>query len=195
MFPSTNMLDSLLSLLTTRPVLSIELHRELSECPCPRPAGLALISLSTGSLLGLNPNTPPVPTSVLLELILSASHNLSVAPLSAWSAVVEILFCDYERLTGVRVERFDVPVPCSEEEFEHFCAELALCGRNAIELLRASKVSSPTHDSVGSSEYSEADSDSDASVSGDELLHPVQHSPAGPDAAVRQDTRGRSDDG
>lgn len=137
----------------------------------------------------------PLPLSVLLELILSASVNLSAAPFSAWDAVVEILFCDYERLTGVSVERFDVPVPCSEEEFEHFCAVLALCGRNAIELLRLCEVSSPTHDSVGSSEYSEADSDSDASVSGDELLHPVQHSAAGPDAAVCQDTSGGSDDG
>ena len=104
------------------------------------------------------------------------------------------MFCEYERLTDSRVERFEVPVPCSEEEFEHFCAVLALCGRNAIELLRTCEISSPTHDSVDSAEYSSAESDSNASVSGDELLHTIQHSAAGSDTAVRQDTRGGFDD-
>lgn len=104
------------------------------------------------------------------------------------------MFCEYERLTDSRVERFEVPVPCSEDEFEHFCAVLALCGRNAIELLRTCEISSPTHDSVDSVDYSSAESDSNASVSGDELLHTIQHSAAGSDTAVRQDTRGGFDD-
>ena len=131
----------------------------------------------------------PVPLCILLELVACAALSFSAAPFSAFPAAVETLFCDYERLTGACVKRFEVSVPCGEEEFEQFCAVLALCGRNAIELLRTHQVESTAHACVDSSEYSEAESDdSSSALSGDELVCSIQHSAGGPHDTVCKDS-------
>ena len=154
--------------------------------------------LSIGSSLRIQPNqrtASPVSLSILLELVVFASVNLSVAPFESWDAVVECVFCDYERLTDTTVERFPVYVPCSAHEFDQFCSELALCGRYAVELLHASQVSSPSRVCVDSPEYSEAESDSsDSSVSGEEMVSTVEHNPRGSDNVLCENKGTGSDD-
>lgn len=183
------------SLLQTRPLLATELYNELRKyfilSPVPS-------HLSIGSSLRVQPNqrTPsPVPLSILLELIVFASVNLSVAPFESWHACVECVFCDYERLTETTVERFPVYVPCDAHEFDQFCSELALCGRYAVELLRESQISSPSRSRMDSSEYSEAESDSsDSSVSGEEMVSTIKHSSRGSDNVLCENKGDGSDD-
>lgn len=154
--------------------------------------------LSIGSLLRIEANSrtvSPVPLSTLLELIICASVNLSVAPFESWDAVVECVFSDYERLTEACVERFPVCVPCNEDDFDQFCSEVALCGRHAVELLRICEVSSPSRTRVDSPEYSEAESDSsDSSVSGQEVVSTVKRNSSGSDNVLCKNEGGGSDD-
>lgn len=107
---------------------------------------------------------------------------------------MEVGFSEFDRLTESQTPRFDVPPPCAEEEFDSFCASLALCGRHALELLREIEERAATHSPVDTSDnYEEAESDTDSSLSEQALVPADKHSSSGNDAAFSDDQSGGSD--
>jgi len=80
---------------------------------------------------------PNLTQNVLLQLIATAGTTFAQTPFSALDAGVEVMYCELERFMECTVRRKTVKLVLTEEDYEQYVAELALCARTAIELLYA----------------------------------------------------------
>lgn len=99
---------------------------------------------------------PHVDYNVLLQLIATAGTTFAQTPFSALDAAVEVMHCEVERFMQQTVQRRSINVQITEALYEQYVAELALCARQAIELLHAED-DPATYYSVGSESSSESE--------------------------------------